>query len=200
MSTERFAYDVDPGTGCWVWSGYRDRNGYARIYVPKRSPRPFEWAHRYSYEVHNGPLLAGHEIDHTCQNPPCVNPQHLDQVTRSEHIRRTMDRLGKSNLHAAAARLRMSGLTYAEIAEALDYAGKESAHFAVKSAIGKGLVSAEDVPRPNRLSQQEYEDIRLLHALGVPQTALAEFYSVNSSQVSRICNGRSSGHDKGAAA
>lgn len=172
-------YTVDPVTGCWVWTGYRDRNGYGRHKV--------EWAHRWSYEHHVGPIPERHEIDHTCSNPPCVNPAHLEPVTRLEHARRTFQRLGKDDLHLEAVSLRVRGLTYDEIAEALGYLGKGGASSAVRSAIAKGLVAAGDVPRRRLLDEDDYRDIRAIHAMGVPQTVIGRWYGVDSSRICRIC-------------
>lgn len=182
-------YTVNVETQCWEWTGYVDRNGYARAYDPDR-PRNqrTQWAHRLSYEHHKGPIPTRHQIDHTCQNTTCVNPNHLDAVTAVEHAVRTMRRLGKDNRHEAAGLLRSSGLSYAEIAEALEYSCRTSAHRAVEVAIEKGLVRADEVPRPVRLSEQEREDVRDLYAMGVPQLELAAWYRIDGSAVSRICN------------
>lgn len=182
-------YQVNPKTQCWEWTGYVDRNGYARGYDPNR-PRGqrTQWAHRLSYEHYKGQIPARHQIDHTCQNTICINPDHLDAVTVAEHAARTMQRLGKDARHKAAGVLRSSGLKYSEIAEALKYSGRTSAHQAVVTAIEKGLVSADDVPRPIKLSEQEREDVRDLYAMGVPQPEIAAWYRIDDSAVSRICN------------
>lgn len=171
-------YEVDPSTGCWVWRGYRDRNGYGRHRV--------EWAHRWSYEHHVGPIPDRHEIDHLCSNPPCVNPEHLEPVTKVEHARRTFARLGTDDRHLEAATLRVRGLSYLEIAEALDYAGKSGAACAVRSAVEKGLVSADAVPPARHLTEADYCDVSAIHAMGVPQTVIARWYGIDSSQVCRI--------------
>lgn len=182
-------YTVNPQTGCWEWAGYVDANGYARTYDPTRPVgKTTEWAHRVYYERHKGPIPPQHEIDHTCENTVCVNPDHLDAVTRVEHVARTLHRLGVYERHRIAAELRTLGITYAEIAEALNYSGRKSAHSAVLSAIEHGLVRADDIPRPTRLAEQERKDIKALHALGVPQIELAAWYRVDSSFISRICN------------
>ena len=107
-----------------------------------------------------------------------------------------MQRLGKDDLHLAAARLRKMGMTYAEVAEALRLAGRESAHSAVNAAVAKGLISASDIPRRRTLSREDREDVRALYAMGVPQTEIGAWYEVDSSQISRICSGLTSGWGK----
>lgn len=183
---EQFRYAVD-SAGCWIWQGYCDANGYARIYNRRR--RRIEWAHRFSYERNVGPIREGHEIDHTCQVVNCVNPDHLQQLTRAEHIRVTMTRAGKDDLHLAAAHLRRQGCTYSEIAQALKYMGREGAHAAVQAAVAKGLIDPDEVPPTRVLNSVEREEIRDLVAIGIPQTVVGRFYGVDSSHVSRVSRG-----------
>lgn len=178
-------------SGCWEWLGYADKNGYARIYDPARPKgSQVQWAHRAFWEREHGLVPAGLELDHTCCNTICVNPAHLDSVTRAEHVRRTFARLGKDDKHALAAHLRILGLTYAEIAEAVGYLGQQGAHDAVLAAITKGLVDPQSIPAPPRLTPAEREDIRTLNSLGVPQRELAAWFRVDNSAISRVCNGR----------
>jgi HNH endonuclease len=192
MSERLQEYRVDEH-GCHIWTGYADRNGYGRVYDPVR--KGCYWVHRVSYEVNVGPIPEGYEIDHTCERTLCIRKECLEAVTRVEHIARTFRRLGKDDLHLMAAELRsVHGLTYAEVAEVLSLAGRGSAHDMVKSAIRKGLVGEDELPPVRRLTTTEREDIRDLYALGVPQTILGECYGVDSSQVSRICSGKTSGH------
>lgn len=74
----------DPVSGCWVWMGSRLTNGYGRIFFQRKKIL----AHRYSYEAHIGPIPNGMQIDHTCCNPSCVNPSHLEVVSSGENTRR----------------------------------------------------------------------------------------------------------------
>lgn len=193
---DTFTYTVD-SDGCWIWGGYVAANGYARIY--DRKAKRIVWAHRYSYERHVEAIRPGYEIDHMCQVTACVNPAHLQQLTHREHVRVTMKRLGKDDLHIAAATLRETGATYAEIADALGYAGKEGARGAVMTAIRNGLVDPDDIPRPTRLSEVERQEVIDLVALGIPQGVVAELFEIHSSQVSRVSRGIRSGHPKRAA-
>lgn len=63
---------------CWIWTAFRDRHEYGRV-----TYRPFTWfAHRFSYTTVFGPIPDGLTIDHLCRVHPCVNPAHLETVTR----------------------------------------------------------------------------------------------------------------------
>lgn len=182
-------YELDFESGCWNWQGHMDSNGYGRAFdITRPRGKRSEWAHRVFYRRFKGEIPARHEVDHVCQNTRCVNPSHLEAVTKVEHARRTFERLGLDDKHRLAAELRTVGLTYAEISQALEYAHRDSASLAVKAAIKKGLVDPNALPQPLRLTDAERDDIRALHAVGVPQPELAAWYGVDSAHISRICN------------
>ena len=65
-------------TGCWVWTAYRDRDGYGVVSDTSNRGRR---AHRAVYELHVGPIPEGLQLDHLCRNTGCVNPAHLEPVT-----------------------------------------------------------------------------------------------------------------------
>lgn len=189
-------YQID-ANGCWIWQGHIDANGYGKAYDPDlpRGHR-LDWAHRVAFRRAGGVFPSGgtrYEIDHVCQVTACINPDHLELVTKVEHARRTFMRLGKDDLHSKAAVLRTQGLTYEEIAQVLGYTARTGAHHAVRSAVAKGLVSADDVPAKATLTEEDRADIRALYQLGIPQTEIGSWYGVDSSQISRICSGKSSG-------
>lgn len=79
-------YKEDPKTGCWNWLRYKAPNGYGRAWDAKA--KKVVWAHRYMYEKLVGPILKGLDIDHLCRNRACVNPKHIEPVTRACNIRR----------------------------------------------------------------------------------------------------------------
>lgn len=78
-------YIEDPKTGCWVWQRAISESGYGQI--PAGKSRHLS-AHRVVYERHKGPIPAGAHLDHTCRNPSCVNPNHLEPTTSAENTRR----------------------------------------------------------------------------------------------------------------
>ena len=77
--------DKRPTTPCVLWVGRKDTNGYGRRRIQGRE----FYAHRLAYEAARGPIPAGLVIDHLCEAPACVNPDHMEPVTIHENIRRS---------------------------------------------------------------------------------------------------------------
>jgi len=69
----RFWSNVTKSDNCWSWNGCTNKFGYGVIGKDYRNIP----AHRYSWELHNGPVPQGLIVCHKCDNPPCTNPSHL---------------------------------------------------------------------------------------------------------------------------
>lgn len=86
--TERFWEKVDKigKDKCWNWTGYHNSVGYGRMGDGNRG---LILAHRLSWEIHFGPIPIGKLVLHKCDNPKCINPNHLYIGTYSDN---NMDR------------------------------------------------------------------------------------------------------------
>ena len=85
---------------CWNWTGTKHQYGYGIFIVKNKSLR----AHRFSYELHKGPIPTGLVVLHSCDNPLCVNPDHLSVGTRGDNNRDAVSKgrnaFGERNGHA----------------------------------------------------------------------------------------------------
>lgn len=76
--------------GCWIWTATTNGHGYGCFSVNRKHI----YAHRYAYIRYKGPIPDGLQLDHLCEVKSCVNPDHLEAVTRSQNIRRIAERRG----------------------------------------------------------------------------------------------------------
>jgi hypothetical protein len=67
--------------GCAIWLLTPDNQGYGRAKIQGSRPT----AHRLSYEVYVEPVNDGWDVHHLCGNRLCVNPEHLIQLSHSDH-------------------------------------------------------------------------------------------------------------------
>ncbi len=71
--------------GCWRWLAAMGSS--TKTYGVMGIGRSTQRAHRLAYEHFVGPIPEGHELHHKCGEPGCVNPDHLDPLTRDDHAR-----------------------------------------------------------------------------------------------------------------
>lgn len=85
---ERFWEKVDLRSDdeCWPWMASVTADGYGQFWIT--TERRSVNAHRVAYELTVGQIPDGLEIDHLCRVRCCVNPTHMEPVTRAENARR----------------------------------------------------------------------------------------------------------------
>lgn len=153
----RFWSKVDKSGDCWVWTA-------------ARMPSPMEYgvfgiragmvkrAHRFSWELSNGDIPVDLCVLHRCDNPPCVNPDHLFLGTRVENI---ADMVAKGRN------------------------AKGDKHRSRKYP--ERLLRGEDSPSA-RLSEMDVKSIRARVAAGESQYSVAAAFGIKQPYVSLVVN------------
>jgi hypothetical protein len=71
---------------CWEWTAAKSSKGYGQFALNKIAKS----THRISYIIHKGEIPDGLMICHTCNNPPCINPNHLYAGTSSDNMEQSV--------------------------------------------------------------------------------------------------------------
>jgi hypothetical protein len=84
--------DIRGHDECWPFTGSVDQHGYGRVSNRRgRSGSP-EKAYRVAYEMLHGPIPTGKSVLHKCDNPSCVNPNHLEIGDQRKNMQDAADR------------------------------------------------------------------------------------------------------------
>lgn len=85
---DRISIPGDYIDGCWIWIGAMHKGGYGHLKFDGIT----RLAHRISWELFNGPIPEGFLVLHKCDNPPCVNPNHLFLGDHADNMKDMWDK------------------------------------------------------------------------------------------------------------
>lgn len=102
----KFWANVQKTSHCWEWTGTKSKTGYGVLYTPHKTTdsRRRIFAHRFVHELYHGPIPEGMLVCHHCDNPGCVNPDHLwlgsDQENTADRHRKGRTVTGEKHTQA----------------------------------------------------------------------------------------------------
>jgi len=178
-------YEID-ANGCWIWQWDKAKHGYGRITIKGKRM----YAHRFMYELHNGPLDPDVELDHLCRNTLCVNPEHLEPVEHSENLRRGGNAKVSEKLVDGIRDLYVHGFTQKKIADSLGMHPSQISRIITGDAWGRPNIGPGS-RRPQKLDLEKARQIRRLYQTTKTSTRkLAKQFGVSSHTIAGILNGK----------
>jgi hypothetical protein len=134
--------NVDTKSGCWEWTAGKTR-GYGRIGVNGR----MGYAHRVSWEIHYEEIPEGMFVCHRCDNPSCVNPDHLFLGTNNDNRQDSMrkGRILKGEKHKSSKITREDVARLRKEYAKLNHGDKVNYKINQAKLLGVSLWTIEDV-------------------------------------------------------
>jgi hypothetical protein len=111
---------VNQITDCWEWQAAVNNIGYGFI----RDKTKMRTAHRVSYEQHIGPIPSGKNVCHTCDNPKCVNPDHLWVGTVKDNMQDKV-RKGRNGTGMLGRKHKLASCNHCGVIKPVNIIGRE---------------------------------------------------------------------------
>lgn len=112
---DRFWKHVQKTESCWLWTAFKDRNGYGRVSAGPGLGTVL--AHRAAWELTNGPIPEGMYLLHNCpgvDNPSCCNPAHLTVGSQADNMQ-DCSRKGRTTYGERSTGAKLTDITATEI-------------------------------------------------------------------------------------
>lgn len=134
----KFAQYAHIGTAneCWEWQGGKCRDGYGTLRDSRKAQGDTLSSHRVAYALFNGEIPDGMHVRHTCDNPACCNPNHLELGTHADNMRDMNERMRNQQRRLTIEQvraIRADKRSHAEIAQ--DYPVARQQISRIKQAI-----------------------------------------------------------------
>lgn len=196
-------YVINQTSNCWEWKK-PNKQGYGRFYVNGTST----FAHRYAYEMYKGPIPDTYVVRHLCNNPSCVNPNHLDVGTTYENMQDKVlsNRQAKGKDHGRAVltntqiiQIYQSSKSNYDLATQYNVtpqlisfirSGKNWKHL-TKNLINGKILNRGANTKNSKLT--EAHAIEILHS-SEPHHILAQRYHVHTNSIQDLRNGKTWKH------
>ena len=175
-------------TGCWEWKGCRFENGYGRLAGIK--------THRLSYETWVGPIPEGKLVRHRCDNPPCMNPAHLESGTNLDNSR---DMVERGRCRSGTQKLTLEDVAAIRVSRWVDgvRAPEIAKQWGLNGSYVNGIVTGRKYPEaPGPIHAEmryklTWDDVDFIRGEGMDlmNKELAQIFAVDPSVISKIKHG-----------
>ena len=142
QAVERIGWSVV--NGCWEWNGARS-GGYG-VYGTQVTSAGERLAHRLAYIAWNGPISPDQVVRHRCDNPPCINPDHLELGTHADNMNdaKVRGRTARGEAHGR------SRLTESDVLDIRAAAGSGESHRSIGARYGLNKYTVGKIFRRER--------------------------------------------------
>lgn len=211
---DRFLLQVKKTDTCWLWTAAADKDGYG-VFRGSVGGKIYAKAHRFSYAFYTGELIPdGLVVMHSCDNPRCVNPDHLSLGTTLDNMR---DKIAKGRMrvptgecspHAVLTEeqvrtIALDARPYAQIAA--DYGVAAGTIGSIKQRVSWRSLELEQIVHAKRIGQRGSkqwsthltdEDVREIRSSELTGKELADKFDLSPQAICDIRKRRSWKHVK----